>query len=106
LPEGGGVGDICRRGEAQRHLPEDDEVGDICRRTTEWATFNGGCRSGRHLPEDDEVGDICRRTKRFATQRYRQNSSEHFILPVVSDFEDFRGARDTGKSGAWERLCR
>jgi len=106
LPEGGGVGDICRRGEAQRHLPEGVGAGDICRRTTEWATFNGGCRSGRHLPEDDEVGDICRRTKRFATQRYRQNSSEHFILPVVSDFEDFRGARDTGKSGAWERLCR
>ena len=37
---------------------------------------------------------------------YRQKSRVGEVLPVVYDFEDFRGTRDTGKSVVWERFCR
>ncbi|NLT11976.1 MAG: hypothetical protein GXY06_06170 [Clostridiaceae bacterium] len=85
------MGDICRRGEAQRHLPEGVGAGDICRRTTKWATFAGGRRSGRHLTEGVGAGDICRRTTKWATFAGGRNVSR---------------LRDTGKTVQNTSSCR
>gem|GEM_PF-6250152 len=39
-------------------------------------------------------------------ESYRQKRRVGEVLPVVFDFEDFCGTRDTGKRAVWERFCR